>query len=122
MFCKITANVPPALCCGGFLLLMFTNIPKSGKKKLLFKEEMQALTNPKKTKPRHSIKPLLGAVSFSLHFQIINLLGCLLVNKFRFLIFRMFGRVLQFCLVLQNQFYFFQLLLNIHNSFVYIHM
>ncbi|ESU19861.1 hypothetical protein FEDK69T_31180 [Flavobacterium enshiense DK69] len=38
---------------------MFTNIPKSGKKKLLLKEEMQALTNPKNPKPRHCIKPLL---------------------------------------------------------------
>ncbi|ESU18447.1 hypothetical protein FCR2A7T_29730 [Flavobacterium cauense R2A-7] len=43
-----------------FLLLMFTNIPKSGKKKLLFKEEKQALTNPKNPKPRYSIKPLLS--------------------------------------------------------------
>ncbi|ESU20207.1 hypothetical protein FEDK69T_30210 [Flavobacterium enshiense DK69] len=32
-----------------FLLLMFTNIPKSGKKKLLFKEEKQAQNNPKKS-------------------------------------------------------------------------
>ncbi|ESU20197.1 hypothetical protein FEDK69T_30500 [Flavobacterium enshiense DK69] len=40
---------------------MFTNIPKSGKKKLHFKEEMQVLTNPKNPKPRHSIKPLLAA-------------------------------------------------------------
>ncbi|KGO94542.1 hypothetical protein Q767_13315 [Flavobacterium enshiense DK69] len=47
-----------------FLLLMFTNIPKSGKKKLLFKEEMQVLTNPKNPKPRHSIKPLLWAVLY----------------------------------------------------------
>ena len=58
----MAANVPPALRSGGILLLMLTNIPKSGMKKLLFKEEILVLNIPKNPKPRHSIKPLLGDV------------------------------------------------------------
>ncbi|ESU25232.1 hypothetical protein FLJC2902T_31740 [Flavobacterium limnosediminis JC2902] len=49
IFGSITANVPPALCSGGFLLLTFTNIPKSLKGKSFFKEELHSLTIPNKS-------------------------------------------------------------------------
>ncbi|ESU19833.1 hypothetical protein FEDK69T_30890 [Flavobacterium enshiense DK69] len=41
------------------------------RKKLLFKGEMQTLTNPKNPKPRHSIKPLLSAGFVYLVYYII---------------------------------------------------